>query len=46
MGTVRWQPEAIDLLVTDVAMSPMMGTDLAKLLVDQKPNLKVIFVSG
>jgi DNA-binding NtrC family response regulator len=42
----RAEPEAIDLLVTDVVMSPMMGTELAKLLVNQKPNLKVIFVSG
>ena len=38
--------EQIDLLVTDVAMSPMNGFDLAKLLVNRNPHLSVIFVSG
>jgi len=35
-----------DLLVTDVAMSPINGCDLAADLVKLKPNLRVVFVSG
>lgn len=38
--------EEIGLLLTDVAMSPMNGCELARLLVHYKPDLKVIFVSG
>jgi CheY-like chemotaxis protein len=38
--------EGIDLLVTDVAMSPVNGCDLAMELVRLKPSLQVIFVSG
>ena len=39
-------PDAIDVLVSDVAMSPMSGTELALHLLDQKPGLPVVFVSG
>jgi DNA-binding response OmpR family regulator len=39
-------PDAIDILVSDVAMSPMSGTELALHLLDQKPGLPVVFVSG
>ena len=35
-----------DLLVTDVAMSPVNGCDLAADLVKLKPNLRVVFISG
>jgi two-component system, cell cycle sensor histidine kinase and response regulator CckA len=38
--------DAIDVLVSDVAMSPMSGTELALHLLDQKPGLPVVFVSG
>jgi two-component system, cell cycle sensor histidine kinase and response regulator CckA len=38
--------EGIDLLVTDVAMNPVNGCDLAMELVRQKPGLRVVFVSG
>jgi two-component system, cell cycle sensor histidine kinase and response regulator CckA len=38
--------EGIDLLVTDVAMSPVNGCDLAMELVRLKPSLRVVFVSG
>lgn len=38
--------EGIDLLVTDVAMNPVNGCDLAMELVKLKPSLQVIFVSG
>jgi two-component system cell cycle sensor histidine kinase/response regulator CckA len=38
--------EGIDLLVTDVAMNPVNGCDLAMELVRLKPTLRVVFVSG
>jgi two-component system, cell cycle sensor histidine kinase and response regulator CckA len=38
--------EGIELLVTDVAMNPVNGCDLAMELVRLKPSLRVIFVSG
>ena len=38
--------EAIDAVITDVVMPGMNGKDLAQLLRDERPNLKVIFTSG
>lgn len=38
--------EEIDLLLTDVAMPSMSGTQLADLLRDRKPDLKVLLMSG
>jgi CheY-like chemotaxis protein len=35
-----------DLLLTDVSLPGMSGIDLARKLVSEKPNLKVIFSSG
>jgi two-component system cell cycle sensor histidine kinase/response regulator CckA len=40
------QAGRFDVLVTDVAMSPMAGTDLASELVQRNPDLKVVFISG
>ena len=37
---------SFDLLVTDVAMSPTNGCDLAAELVKLKPDLRVVFISG
>lgn len=39
-------PHAIDLLVTDIAMNPINGRDLAIELVRLNPSLRVVFVSG
>jgi len=39
-------PGAIDLLVTDVAMSPVNGCELAASLLELRPGLQVVFVSG
>ena len=36
----------VKILVTDIAMSPMSGTDLAAEMVRLKPDLRVVFVSG
>ncbi len=37
---------AINVLVSDVAMYPMSGTELALHLLDKEPSLAVVFVSG
>ena len=39
-------PEPIDLLVADVAIPDKNGCELAKYLLDIKPDLAVLFVSG
>jgi two-component system cell cycle sensor histidine kinase/response regulator CckA len=39
-------PEPIDLLVADVAIPDNNGCELAKYLLDIKPDLAVLFVSG
>ncbi len=39
-------PGKIDLLVTDIAMAPMNGLELAALLMTAQQDLKVLFVSG
>jgi two-component system cell cycle sensor histidine kinase/response regulator CckA len=36
----------IDMLVTDVVMPGMSGPELAKRILQSRPNLKIIFVSG
>ena len=41
-----YQDTPIDMLVTDVAMTPVDGCDLAKSLSKSHPDLKVMFVSG
>ena len=38
--------EAIDLVVTDVRMPYMMGTEMVAKLRERRPGLRVLFVSG
>jgi two-component system cell cycle sensor histidine kinase/response regulator CckA len=44
----RWQNEDIniDLLITDIIMPGLSGLDLADILREADPNLKVLFISG
>jgi two-component system, cell cycle sensor histidine kinase and response regulator CckA len=37
---------AINLLITDVVMPEMNGRDLAQLIIDIKPGIKCLFISG
>jgi PAS domain S-box-containing protein len=43
---VAAEQERIDLLLTDVVMPQMSGRELSQLLGNQRPNLKIIHMSG
>jgi signal transduction histidine kinase/CheY-like chemotaxis protein len=42
----RSHPGGIDLLVTDVVMNPLSGFDLARELRRERPQLRVLFMTG
>ncbi len=37
---------AVDLLITDVVMHGLSGPDLAKILTEKRPGVKVVYISG
>jgi CheY-like chemotaxis protein len=39
-------PDRIDLLLTDVVMDNLPGPELAELLLQSRPEMKVVFISG
>lgn len=43
---VNHYPDAIDLLITDVVMPGMDGFTLAAHVVDRRPGIKILYVSG
>ena len=43
---LEWEGEGVDLLITDVIMPGISGTELADQLLKRSPEVKVLFVSG
>jgi signal transduction histidine kinase len=46
LEVARAHPGVIDVLVTDVVMARMGGPELARQLLEQRPSLRVLFISG
>jgi CheY-like chemotaxis protein len=46
MEIAATHPSAIDLLLTDVVMPGYSGAELARQLVESRPSLKVLYMSG
>ena len=46
LALLRRDPREIDLLITDVVMPHMSGTELADIVAVERPDTKVLFMSG
>ena len=46
LALAQEHPGPIDLLVTDVVMPATDGLELARILCERQPNMRVLFVSG
>ena len=46
LDKVRTAPEAFDLIITDIEMPRLNGSDLCAHLIEERPGIKVIVMSG
>lgn len=46
LSLAREYAQPIDLLLTDVVMPGIRGTELAERLLEERPNLRILYVSG
>jgi DNA-binding NtrC family response regulator len=46
LGVFEQQKDRLALLISDVVMPEMSGPDLSRLLLESKPDLKLLFLSG
>lgn len=46
LALASWHNDKIDLLITDVVMPGMSGRDMADKLTEERPELKVLYMSG
>ena len=46
LRVARGAPTTIDLLLTDVVMPGLSGGQLAEILTEERPGLRVLFMSG
>jgi two-component system, cell cycle sensor histidine kinase and response regulator CckA len=46
LAVARSSPDPIDLVLTDIVMPGMIGTELAQRLVDEHPGIRVVLMSA
>jgi CheY-like chemotaxis protein len=46
LGIIRESPSSVNLVLTDIVMPEMGGTELARQITELRPDLPIIFMSG